>query len=352
MKTPRENYYDVERIVEFDFVRATESAALNAFQLLGRGDETAADLAACDAIRGMFDLMNICGEVVMGETKKLRPESIFRGEHLGTWLPGTIKFDLALDPIDGSTNVAKGRPNAISCIAAANPSDGAVTSLKNVPAQYMMKLAYGPRVFRYVELTGVDTVSLLHPVEETIEVVAKALGKRVQDVVVVVLNRPRHDRLVEEIRRIGAALRMIQDGDITAAMAPSIVDSGIDLYMGIGGGVEAVLAAAGIRCLGGDLQCRVWPVDADDEQDLAEQGFKTNTVFRARDLASGNNIIFCATGISDSPLLRGVQIRRHTAITYSVLMRARSKTVRFLETFHDLERKTIRLRSDNREHRI
>ena len=354
MKTPREQYYDIERIIEMDFVRATEHAALNAIQWLGRGEKELADAAACDAIRGMFDLMNICGEVVIGEGIKDNAPGVFKGEHLGTWIPGTLKFDLALDPIDGTTNISKGAPNSISCIAAASPEVGVRCALKDVPSFYMMKLAYGPQIVRYMERVGIETVQLRNPIEETLISVAKALRKRLQDVVVLVMDRPRHEKLIAEIRRVGAALRMVGDGDITAAIAPSIHDSGVDLYVGVGGSPEAVLSAAALKCLGGDIQCMMWPRDDAEKKSLIDAGHgdELGRVFYADDLAHGQNIIFCATGISDSPLIKGVQVQKHIATTHSVLMRAKSHTVRQITAHHDLRLKTIHLRSDSREHRI
>ncbi|MDP9292169.1 MAG: class II fructose-bisphosphatase [Verrucomicrobiota bacterium] len=354
MKTPREQYYDVERIIEYDFVRATEAAALNAIQWLGRGEKEKADAAACDAIRGMFDLMNICGEVVIGEGIKDNAPGIFKGENLGTWTPGTLKFDLALDPIDGTTNISKGAPNSISCIAAASPEAGVQYSLKDVPSFYMMKLAYGPQVVSYMERSGIETIQVQNPIEETLVAISKALRKRVQDVVVLVMDRPRHDQLITEVRKVGAALRMVGDGDIAAAISPSIRDSGVDLYVGVGGSPEAVLSAAALKCLGGDIQCMMWPRDDAEKKQLIDDGYgeELKKVFYADDLAHGQNIIFCATGISDSPLMKGVLVREHTAITHSILMRAKSRTLRHITAYHDLRQKTIRLRSDNREHRL
>jgi fructose-1,6-bisphosphatase II len=351
MRSNQHPYEDYERIIEIDFLRATEAAALNTLPWIGRGEKEKADAAACDAIRGMFDLMNICGEVVIGEGIKDNAPGIFKGEHLGTWLPGSHKFDLALDPIDGTTNVSKGLPGSICCIAASSPERDSAVSLKDVPTFYMMKLAYGLKVVRYMQRTGVQTISILHPIEEIIPIIAKALRKRVQDVAVVILDRPRHQKLVEAVRSTGAMVRMISDGDITAAIAPSIAESGVDLYVGVGGAPEAVLAAAAIRCLGGDLQTMMWPRDTAEEQSVIEAGYRSELgkVFYAKDLAQGENIIFCATGVSDNPLLRGVRIQGHTAITHSVLMRARSQTVRMIEAYHDLAHKTIRLRSTKRE---
>lgn len=351
MRLLKQPYEDVERIIELDFLRATEAAALNTLPWIGRGEKELADAAACDAIRGMFDLMNVCGEVVIGEGKKDKAPGIFKGEHLGTWKPGSHKFDLAVDPIDGTTNVSKGLPNSICCVAAASPEEGVEVSLKDVPTFYMMKLAYGLKVVRYMQRTGIETISIRQPVEEILPIVAKALRKRIRDVAVVVLDRPRHAKLIQAIRSTGAMVRMISDGDIAGAIAPSMAESGVDLYVGIGGAPEAVLAAAAIRCLGGDLQSMMWPRDDTEYQQVVELGFKEdlNRVFYAADLARGQNIIFCATGISDSPLLRGVRVRGHTAVTHSILMRARSRTVRMIEAYHDLACKTIHLRSTKRE---
>ncbi len=353
-RLPKQNYPDIERIIELDFVRATEAAALNSLRWLGRGEKEKADAAACDAMRGMFDLMNICGEVVIGEGIKDDAPGIFKGEQLGTWLPGSPQFDIAIDPIDGTTNISKGAPNSISCIAAASPETGVKVALRDIPSFYMSKLAYGPRVIQYMQKRG-DTLDIDAPIEETLAIVARSVEKRVQDIVVMMLDRPRHKEIVEKIRGCGASLRLIGDGDIAAAMAPALPESEIDLYMGIGGAPEAVLAAAGIKCLGGDMQCKMWPRDEKERSSLVEEGHESDLgkTFSADDLANGKNIIFCATGISDSALLRGVKPKGAAhAVTHSILMRAKSKTVRFIRTFHDLQTKTIRLRSDQREHRI
>jgi fructose-1,6-bisphosphatase II len=353
LRLPKQDYHDVERIIEFDFVRATEAAALNSLRWLGRGDKEAADAAACDAMRGMFDLMNICGEVVIGEGMKDEAPGIFKGEQLGTWYPGSPPFHVAIDPIDGTTNISKGAPNSISCIAAASPEEEVKVALRDVPSFYMSKLAYGPQVVDYMKKRG-DALHIDMPIPETLAIVARAVGKRVQDVAVMMLDRPRHKEIVDQIRACGASLRMIGDGDIAAAMAPSLPDSDIDLYMGIGGSPEAVLAAAGIKCLGGEMQCKMWPRDDKERQKLIADGYEKGLehVYTADDLAQGENIIFCATGISDSALLRGVKSQGTSAITHSILMRAKSKTVRFIRTRHNLQQKTIHLRSDNREHLI
>jgi fructose-1,6-bisphosphatase II len=351
MRSSKQPYEDVERIIELDFLRATEAAALNTLPWLGRGEKEQADAAACDAIRGMFDLMNVCAEVVIGEGIKDEAPGIFKGEQLGSWIPGSHKFDLALDPIDGTTNVSKGLPGSICCLAAASPEETDLISLKDVPTFYMMKLAYGPEVVRYMQRTGIKTVSIRQPIEEILPIIARALRKRLQDVAVVILDRPRHEKLVKAVRSTGAMVRMISDGDITAAIAPSLPSSGVDLYAGIGGSPEAVLAAAAIRCLGGELQTMMWPRDDKEREEMLRRGHKEQLtqVFYGADLAKGNNIIFCATGISDTPLLRGVKVEGPTAITHSILMRGRSRTVRYVEAYHDLRYKTIRLRSTRQE---
>jgi len=228
MRLQRQNYRDIERIIEFDFVRATEAAALNSLRWLGRGEKEKADYAACDAMRGMFDRMNICGEVVIGEGIKDDAPGIFKGEQLGTWIPGSPQFDIALDPIDGTTNISKGAPNSISCIAAASPEEGVKVALRDIPSFYMSKLSYGCRVIDHLQKSG-KKIALQNPITETLELVAEALEKRVQDVVVMMLDRPRHKEIVQEIRAAGASLRMISDGDIASAMAPAIADRNVDL---------------------------------------------------------------------------------------------------------------------------
>ncbi len=219
----------------------------------------------------------------------------------------------------------------------------------------MMKLSYGPKVTRAMQLAGIDTLKLESPIEETLITVAKALDKRVQDVVVMMLDRPRHKEMVAEIRRVGASLRMISDGDIAAAIGPANPESGIDLYHG-----HRRFPGSGPG-RGGDqmsrrqiMQCKMWPRDEKERDELIAQGHEKDLgrVFFADDLAHGKNIIFCATGISDSALLKGIQTRGPHTITHSILMRAKSKTVRFIRAAHDLQNKTIRLRSDSREHRI
>lgn len=342
---------DQERVIELEFLRATEHAALHSSHWMGKGDKEAADYAACDAIRGMFDLMDIRGEVVIGEGIKDEAPGLFKGEKVGSWLEGSPRFDVALDPVDGTTNVSKGMPNSISCIAAAIPEEGEDCALQDIPAFYMNKLSY-PEIVRQAWIKDPSLpISVDAPISEVIKVTAKLLGKNVRDVTVMVLDRPRNEHIVEEVRKVGSKLRMIADGDITAAMAPAMPSTDVDLYAGIGGSPEGVLSAAGLRCLGGGQQAKIWPADEAEKQSLIAEGWgdRLDKVFRSRDLARGNSILFCATGISASPLLKGVHVDGQTAVTHSVLMRIKSRTVRFIEAHHDLCTKTIRLRSTSEE---
>ena len=337
---------DVERTVEFEFVRATENAALNVLPWLGRGEKEKADAAACDAINGVFDLVDIAGEVVIGEGAKDNAPGLFLGDRLGTWKPGAPRFDVAVDPIDGTTNLANGLPNSISVMAACQRRPDGPPAMKSIPSFYSMKLAFGPQVVKALA-AGLPSIGIDDPLAVILRRVAEALGKRVGDVVVVMLNRPRHAEFIAEVRRVGAALRLIGDGDITAAVAPSLPDSGVDLYYGIGGSPEGVLTAAALKALGGGMLLRCWPRDDAERSRLrAEMGHAELTrVFAVDDLVRGDSAVFCATGISDSSLLPGVKLTGQKAITQSILMRARSRTIRHIRAEHDLEHKTIHLRS-------
>lgn len=345
---------DLERTYEFDLLRATEMAALNTLQWLGKGEKELADEAACDAIRGMLDLMDVCGEVVIGEGIKDAAPGLFKGEKVGTWKSGSPRLHFALDPVDGTTNVSKGMHNSISCIVAVQPDETEETGLLDVPAFYMQKLAYPLAVRRAWMKDPSLPIDIDAPIGEVIDVTARILGKEIRDVVVCVLDRPRNQPLIEAIRSKGAALRMIVDGDIAAALAPALKTSTIDLYAGIGGAPEAVLAAAALRCLGGGMRAKIWPRDAEEREQLVEAGWadRLDLQFMSKDLANSKNIVFAATGITPSSLLKGVEVVGSTATTHSVLMRARSGTIRFAETHHDLGRKTLHLRSSAGERRV
>ena len=344
---------DPERSLEFEFIRATENAALNSIHWLGRGDKESADAAACDAISGCFDRVDMSGEVVIGEGIKDNAPGIFLGDRLGNWKPGTPKFNIALDPIDGTTNISKGMPNSISVMAAVMaPKKG--TAMLNIPTFYSEKLAYGPAIADAFKKDKSLRFDLDTPTAEILKKTAKILGKHIKQVVVVILDRPRHDKIIKEVRQAGAALRLISDGDITAALAPSLSDSGINLCMGIGGSPEGVLTAAALRALGGDMQLRMWVRDDEERRGLAKDPAARNLkrIYRADEIVTGPSAIFCATGISSSWLLPGVKLVGRKAITHSILMRARSRTVRHIVAEHDLDHKTIYLRSQLDESRV
>jgi fructose-1,6-bisphosphatase II len=241
-------------------------------------------------------------------------------------------------------------PNSISCIAAAVPEDGE-NALFETPAFYMKKLAYPSAVRKaWIEDRALP-INVDAPLGEVLHCTAKILGKNVRDVTVMLLDRPRNQPMIDEIRKVGASLRMIGDGDIAAALAPALNTSNIDLYAGIGGATEAVLAAAALVCLGGGMQAKIWPRDEKEKASLVSEGWgdRFETVYRSKDLARGQEILFVATGISDSPLLKGVQVNGNTAITHSILLRAKSGSVRYVTTEHNLDRKTIHLRSTRGE---
>ncbi len=343
---------DVERTIEFEFVRATENAALNSIHWMGKGDKEAADAAACDAIYGVFDLVDIRGEVVIGEGIKDDAPGIFLGEKLGIGSPDSPRFDIALDPIDGTSNIAKGLPNSISVMAAAYLPLEEGHAMVNIPSFYVEKIAYGPQIAQATSRKQVEPITLDAPIETTLEAVAKILRKRINDLVVVTLDRPRNQKYVRAVRELGASLRLISDGDIAAAVAPSLPDTGVDLYMGIGGAPEGILTAGALKALDGDIIIRMWPRDDTERAALIGMGLDLQQIYTRDTLIAGERSIFCATGISDSALLPGVKLVGSTAITHSILMRARSKTVRYIRAVHNLNQKTIHVRSYDREKRL
>lgn len=348
------NIQDLERMVEFEFVRATENAALHSMHWMGRGDKEAADEAACDAIRGVFNLVDIRGEVVIGEGIKDNAPGIFLGDKLGRWGANDPRFDIALDPIDGTSNISKGMPNSISVMAAALVDEGKERSMVNIPSFYVEKLSFGPRIARGIREGLIPEITLDLPFGHTLELAADALGKRLGEIVVTVLDRPRNQGYIDAVRSAGASLRLIADGDITAAVAPSLPDSGVDLYVGKGGAPEGILTAAALKALGGEILVRMWPRDAEERAELLKTLSPADLfkVYTTDDLVHGDSALFCATGISDSPMLPGVKLIGRTAITHSILMRSRSRTVRYIRAIHDLETKTIHLASVSGEERL
>lgn len=310
----------MDRNLALEFVRVTEAAAIAAAKWVGRGDKKAADQAAVDEMRARFNQMDFAGTIVIGEGSIDKAPELYVGEKVGKG--SHPEMDLAVDPLEATDSVAYGRPNAISVIAA-----GPKGSFLSVPETYMEKLAASPAAAKIIDLDA--------PVDFNIKKVANALGKKIEDVTVVLLDRDRHQLIIEKIREAGARVRLITDGDVAGAIAPSLSDSGIDLLMGIGKSTEGVLAAVAIKILGGEILCRFKPKDKTEEEAIRKCGVKDlNKVFTVHDLAKGNMLTFTATGVIDGPLLPGVEFTDHKIITHSVVMRASSGTIRYITTHH------------------
>lgn len=347
----RRTRHDPERVIDLDLVRCTENAALAAWKHFGKGDKNQADFAASDALRGMFDLIDCKGLVRIGEGRKDDAPGIFTNERLGSWRDGSIPAAVAIDPIDGTTLTAKGLPGAISVLAVSTCEqfdDDPRGLFPSIPSHYMEKIAVGQAVADSDVCVQLDA-----PLEANLSIIAGQLRKRLRDLVVVVLDRPRHEQIINNIREVGCRVRLISDGDVAAAIAPSLPDSGIDAYVGIGGSPEAVLSAAAIKCLGGQQLCRMWPKDDAERAQLINNEDCSlddlRRVWTVDMMAPGNHLIFTATGISDSPMLRGIQYGGRHCVTHSVLMRSRNRTERRIQAHHDLARKTIRLHSTGEE---
>ena len=339
--------HEPERLFDLDLVRCTENAALRAWKWFGKGDKNGADAAASDAIRGMFMLIDCKGIVRIGEGRKDNAPGIFTGEKLGSWKPDSVPAAIALDPIDGTTPLSKGLNGAISVLAVATCEDieeDPRDLFPVIPSYYMEKLAVGPKAAKAGAELSIDA-----PLEQNLQVIAQSLNKRVSDLVAVVLDRPRHEDIIRVLRESGCGVRLIPDGDVAAAIAPCLPKAGVDLYLGIGGSPEAVLAAAAIKCLGGEILCRMHPRDDEEKRRLvAEEGCRPadfSRIWSAAEMAKGDHIIFVATGISDSPMLRGIRYENHHCVTESMLIRARHRTLRRIVAHHDIDHKAIRLAS-------
>lgn len=312
----------MDRNLALEFVRVTESAAIASAGWVGRGDKLAADGAAVDAMRARFNQIDFQGTVVIGEGSKDEAPELYNGEKVGT---GTgPEIDLAIDPLECTNSVAFGRYNAMSVIAA-----GSSGSLLNAPDTHMQKLAGGPEV--------AATLNLDDSVEDIVAKAAKALGRPVGEVTVVVLDRERQKPLIEEIRKAGARVRLILDGDVAAAIATCFPDSGVDLLMGTGGSTEGVLAAVAMKILGGQILGRFDPYNDAEKQIILDHGIADYTkILTAEDMAKGNQLTFTATGIIDGPLLSGVVFKKNIAITHSLVIRGQSGTVRYITAHHKI----------------
>jgi fructose-1,6-bisphosphatase II len=317
----------MDRNLALEFVRVTEAAAIAASRWIGKGEAKKADGAAVDEMRDRFNQIDFAGTVVIGEGSKDEAPELYNGEKVGKGWKSTIsniqypKMDLAIDPLECTDSVAYGRYNALAVIAS-----GSEGSLLNAVDTYMEKIAVGPKAKKVIKLDA--------PVKTNIQNVAKALNKKVSEVTVCILDRERHKSLIAEVRKAGARVRLITDGDVAGAIAPCMPQSGIDMLMGTGASAEAVLAGVAVKILGGQLLCRFKPKKEQDAIDLKNKGIKLNTIFNVDTLAKGSTLTFTATGIIDGPLLQGVRAEGGFIITHSIVIRGLSGTVRYITTHH------------------
>ncbi|MEG1868079.1 MAG: class II fructose-bisphosphatase [Clostridiales bacterium] len=317
----------LERGLTLDFVRVTEAAALASGYWQGRGDKMAADDAAVRGMRAVFDTIPINGTVVIGEGEMDEAPMLYIGEPVGNAKEPLV--DIAVDPLEGTNLVAKGASGAIAVLAA-----GEKGGLLHAPDMYMDKICVGPKAKGKIQLDA--------SVTENMNNIAKALDKHLCDLTVVVLDRERHQPIIDELRKCGCRIQLITDGDVAPAVACAIPGSGIDVMIGIGGAPEGVIAAAALKCLGGDMQGRLWPEDDEDRQRMAELGVADDEkLLTLEDMAAGEEIMFAATGISTGPLLRGVVYDGVGATTHSLVLRAKTGTMRFVETIHDFSKKPL-----------
>ncbi|WP_298209882.1 class II fructose-bisphosphatase [Ferrimicrobium sp.] len=313
-----------DRNLALEIVRVTEAAALASTQWVGRGQKESADGAAVNAMRSVLDVVSMDGTVIIGEGEKDNAPMLFNGEHVGD---GTgPKVDIAVDPIEGTTPTAMGRGGAMSVIAIA----GTGSMFFPGPIVYMDKLATGP--------DGVGVVSLDLSPRENVAELAKARHCQTCDITVAILDRPRHQELIEEVRAAGARIFLIGDGDVAAALLTALPSSNIDMLLGVGGSPEAVIAAAGLQCVDGAIQARLWPRDELERQRALDAGYNLDKILHTSDLVNSQDCFFAATGVTDSELLRGVRTHHGEAITHSIVMRSRSKTVRTIEAVHRVEK--------------
>ncbi len=314
----------LDRNLALDLVRATESAALAAARWMGRGDKHAVDRTAVDAMRLVLQTVDMDGVVVIGEGEKDEAPMLYIGEPIGNGqLPAV---DVAVDPVDGTTLTADGLPGAISVVALA---ERGTLFFTHVP--YMDKLVVGP------EARG--RVSLDAPVAVNVRAVADAYEREAHDLTVVILNRPRNERIIQEVRATGARIRLIGDGDVAAAMMALMEEhAGVDLLLGIGGAPEGVIAACAVRCLGGDMQARLWPRDQADRNLAAGEGIDIDRLLTLDDLCASHHVFVAATGVTSSELLTGVRYSSTGGTTQSLVMRSASGTVRWIDAKHDFTR--------------
>lgn len=316
-----------ERNLGMELVRVTEAAALSAGRWMGTGDKTRVDQTAVDAMRQSIDGVDMNGVVVIGEGEKDEAPMLYIGEKVGNGTPPDV--DVAVDPVDGTRLLANGLPGAIAVIATAERG-----SMYSAPPGvfYMEKIAVGPIAKGVIDINA--------PVVQNLRNIARAKQAHIDDVTVVILDRPRHAELIRQIRQTGARIRLITDGDVFAAVMAAMEDyTGVDVLLGTGGSPEAVLAAAALKCIGGEIQCRVWPRDEEERARMKAEGIDLDQVLTTDDLIKSDDVSFAATGITTGELLRGVQYFGGGARTHSLMMRSHSGTVRYIEAHHKWHKK-------------
>lgn len=322
----------MDRNLALELVRVTEAAALVSSKFMGRGDKNGADGAAVEAMRRAFESIKIKGEVVIGEGELDEAPMLYIGEKVGLQTDDCKEVDIAVDPLEGTTLIAKGLPNAISVIAM-----GAKGSLLNAPDTYMKKIIVGPKAKGAIDLNKT--------VEENILSVAKALGKKTSEMTIITQDRERHDYIVKAARSLGARIKVFSDGDVAAGIATCFEETGIDMLMGIGGGPEGVITAAAVKCMGGDMQGQIYPLSEQEINRCHEMGFSDEDIEKILfidDLAKGEDLFFAATGITQGDLLKGVVPRgNNKATTQSVVMRGKTGTIRFVDAIHNLDKNDI-----------
>lgn len=316
----------MDRELSLEFVRVTEAAAIASGRWMGKGDKIAADQAAVDAMRGAFDSVNISGQVVIGEGEMDEAPMLYIGEKVGN---GGLEVDIAVDPLEGTNLVAKGMPGSIAVLAIA-PKGG----LLHAPDMYMDKIAVGPKAAGKIDINA--------PVKENLKAVATALERKIEDLTVVILDRERHAKIINDVREAGARIKLITDGDVSPAINVGIEGTGIHMMLGIGGAPEGVIAAAALRCLGGDMQGRLVPENQTEIDRAKTMGIADiNKVLTIDDLVRGEDTFFVATAITQGDLLNGVRYFGGGVRTHSLVMRYKSGTVRFVDAIHKLDRKNL-----------
>ena len=319
----------MNRELSMEFVRVTEAAAIASARGVGRGDKNGIDQLAVDAMRKMFDTVHINGTVVIGEGEMDEAPMLYIGEEVGA---GGPDVDIAVDPVEGTNLVAKGQNGAIAVIAIAPKG-----CLLHAPDMYMDKIAVGPR--------AKGCINIDDPVSVNLERVAKALHRNVNDLTVVALDRPRHRKIIEEVRSVGARIRLISDGDVDPIIDAGIEGTGVHMYIGRGGAPEGVLAACGLKCLGGDMQARLVPENEDQAERCRKMGIEdTKKILTIDDLVKGDDCMFTATAITNCDMLRGVHYFGNGARTHTISMRYATGTVRFIDAVHTFDRNDINIK--------